>query len=456
MRVTDDQLKAVIEELLSIRAKEKERLERIWRYWRNDQQIAWLPTDVPDDIKRMAEFSKVNIFPLIVNNVVQSMYVDGYRSTEGDDLAVWDVWQANRMDARQTAIHRCRSAYGVAYATCVAGEPVPVINPASPRRLTAAYADDDEWPEAAIEYRGRDLEGRRVYRLYDDQEIRVFTIERVRSDATNEARDVYEVTNRFDHGAPGVVPIVRYLDEDDGEGTITGEIEPLIEVQDQINLTTFGLMVAQHFSAFKQRYILGWVADTEADKFKVAASRVLTFEDHPDDLQIGEFAQTDLNGYISSRKASVEHAAALSQTPAHELLGQLINLSAEALAAAEASKARKLMEREALSGESHEQLLRLASVISGIEVDDGAEVVWRDTEARALTQTVTALGMMAQTLGVPVTELWEQIPGVTKQQVERWKQAASSPDAIEQLRTLLETQAGGMEPAPVGGNGQNA
>ena len=42
-------------------------------------------------------------------------------------------------------------------------------------------------------------------------------------------------------------------------------------------------MVAQHFTAFRQRYIMGWLAPTETEKVKASASRLLTFED-PDEM----------------------------------------------------------------------------------------------------------------------------------------------------------------------------
>lgn len=45
-----------------------------------------------------------------------------------------------------------------------------------------------------------------------------------------------------------------------------GIVEPLIDLQDQINITSFGLQVAQHYGAFRQRYILGWVAETEEQR----------------------------------------------------------------------------------------------------------------------------------------------------------------------------------------------
>jgi hypothetical protein len=211
-------------------------------------------------------------------------------------------------------------------------------------------------------------------------------------------------------------------------------------IQDQIDLTTFELLVAQHYGAFRQRYILGWTAESEAQQLKASAARLWTFEDSKDEIAVGEFAQTDLKGYLDSREASLRHAATISQTPAHELLGQMVNLSAEALVAAEASQRRKITEREMSFGESWEQALALAGRIQGVEQGSGAQVRWRDTESRALSATVDALGKMAAMLGVPVQELWEKIPGVTQQDVERWKTTVTEGDPIASLEALLARQ----------------
>ncbi|MFD1277453.1 phage portal protein [Streptomyces kaempferi] len=82
----------------------------------------------------------------------------------------------------------------------------------------------------------------------------------------------------------------------------------------------------------------------------------------------------------------------------------MVNLSAEALAAARDGLDRKIDERESLFGEGWEQTLRLSGLASGDTrawEDTAAQVVWRDTSARSLAQTVDALGKLVTMLGVP-------------------------------------------------------
>jgi len=265
-----------------------------------------------------------------------------------------------------------------------------------------------------------------------------------------------------------VCPVVRYRQRVkivDGDDCVRGEVEPLFEMQDQLNATTFNLLMAQQYAAFRQRWIAGMVVTDEdgspRSPFQAAVDRLWVAEDP--DVKFGEFSQTDLSGYLQSIEATIRNIATVSQTPPHHLLGQMANLSAEALAAAESGLQRKIAERKSSFGESHEQMLRLASLAAGDREgweDIAAQVVWRDTEARSLSTTVDALGKLAQMLNVPVEELWERVPGVTKTDVDRWRKAAErarrDADAMEQLNRMLDRQLNSSQPGEPGEPGAAA
>lgn len=419
--------------MLKWRSSEYYRLKCIHDYLRGIQAFTWIPSSPAEEVRKIANLARVNMLGLVVDSVAQSMYVDGYRAPKGaDDAPAWELWQRNRMDARQIGVHRAGLAYGLSYVTVLPGDPVAVIRGVSPLNMTCLYGEDDEWPLWALEKRHSDtMDGSALYRLFDDEMSYWVSV--------NGSGTPSFVSSEV-HGM-GVVPVVRFRAIDDLDDECRGEIEDLIPLQDQIDVTTFGLLVAQHYGAFRQRYILGWLAESETESLKAGAAKLWTFEERPDEIKVGEFDQTDLKGYIDSREATIRHLASVSQTPAHELVGQLVNLSAEALAAAEASKRRKVTERETMFGESWEQVLELGGQIEGYDVDAQAEVRWRDTEARALAATVDALGKMAQMLMIPPEMLWERVPGVSQQDVERWKSAAAQGDSFAQLNAILERQA---------------
>jgi len=433
---------------------ERAQLDVVRRYWKGRQRAPMVLDDAsPQAVKAMARIARVNVCPIVVDSLAQSLFVDGFRlTTDNEQVSVWQAWQANKMDARQTGLHRAAHAYGASYAIVMPGDPVPVIRCASPRSLTAIYGEDPDWPMWALERLGGGL-----WKLYDEQAV-YYVAEEQRKGPDNTVDTAWVFVSSEAHDA-GVVPVIRYLDEDDldaddevssagaimgwEEAPTRGQISPLMAIQDQIDLTTFGLLVAQHYSAFRQRYVLGWLPESEAEKFKATASSIWAFENEGgggDGLSVGEFGQTNLDGYIKSRESSLKHAATLSQTPVHELLGDLVNLSAEALAAAESGHDRKVGERKTLLGESHEQTLRLTGQLMKQDVPQDAEVIWRDVSARTFAATVDGLGKLATMLNVPYPELWQLIPGVTQQDVERWKAAAQTGDSFAQLTALLDRQ----------------
>lgn len=427
-------------ELLKMRKKDAPYLDKIRQYWRGKQALPVMvpKTGVPVEVRRMAEMSRINVVALPIDVIGQALYVDGYRQerTEANE-PVWDVWQANRMDERQTGLHRAALAYGAAYATVLPGDTAPVIRCRPPRALTVAYGDDD-WPRYALE-RTKGLKGVVTWRLFDDEGVYTFRDDPADRKQSSDWAGVWQKTE--EHGL-GVCPVVRFrntgdLDEED---EVVGEIAVLMPLQDQMDFTTFDLLVAQHYQAFRQRYVMGWTSPTEAEKAKASASRLWTFDDP--DTKVGEFGQVNLGGYLDSRASTLEYLGAISQTPPHHLLGKLVNLSTEALAAAESGQRRKIGQRENSFGESWEMVFGLAATAMGVKVTDGAQVRWRDTEARALASTVDALGKMAQMLSIPPQVLWERIPGWTQQDVERAKAIATEADSVGNLTKLLDRQMG--------------
>src|ERR1039458_1268754 len=174
MALDPDQVPDVAQRILAMREREQVRLERISAYMRGYHDSVYVPHGAKNEYKWLLRRSVVNFLPLVVSVISENLHVDGYLPTnpEGEvsDPAVsgsnvagpdpadpWSIFHANRMQARQHALHRTVAKYGVAYTVVLPGTmagadgstvPQPVIRPVSPRRITALYADDvdDEWP----------------------------------------------------------------------------------------------------------------------------------------------------------------------------------------------------------------------------------------------------------------------------------------------------------------------
>ena len=419
-------------------------MERVDRYLRNKPDGPYTPRSASNEYRLLAKRARTNLLPLVVNGVAQALYVEGYRRSDGGDQAsAWQWWQANGLDARQSAIHRAALAYGSAYVTVTAGvddlgATTPVIRGVSPRRMFAVYDDitADDWPVYALRVDPDDAGDRRsLMRLYDDEAVYFLSLD----DGADRPAYIETRTHNV-----GVCPVVRFADVPDLEGRAPGEVEPLIPVQDRLNQTVFDLLVAQTFSSFKIRTVSGMVPKVDANgnpvPLAVDARRLLMAKDH--ETRFGQLDETDLRPLLESSDAAMRHLAVISQTPPQDLLGQLANLSAEALAAARDGQTRKRTEVEHVFGESWEQTLRLAAHIAGDPTgarDRAAQVTWRDVEARSLAQVADALGKIATMLGVPVEALWSRIPGVTATDIAEWHRLRVADQAGDPMRRLADT-----------------
>lgn len=431
---------------------ERRKLNRIDRWARWDHDDPHKPKDATAEYKELIARSQAPWGDLIVGSVSQTLYVEGYRRPDApQDSTAWEIWQANGMDARQIALHRAALTYGLSYGTCLPGKtlsgaPMPEMRGVSPREMIALYADpvDDEWPDVAL--RVRKIGKAWDLRLFDASRVYVMTAPDLGSKPKMVEEKVHDV---------GVTPVVRYANRFDLEGRAAGEIEPFIPVLGKIDQTSFDRLVVQRFASWIVRTIAGLDVASTADANGIEQSQVTTLLKINDILtskdpetKFGSLPATPLDGFIKAHEADLQVLAAVSQTPAFELLGQMANLSAEALEAARASQTAKSSERKHEFGESHEQFLRLACHIAGDQAgadDFLAEVRWADTSIRSLAQAADALGKLATMLGVPVEVLWPKIPGFTQQDVLESEQRLAEGDTVTQLLDRLE--AGQAPPA---------
>lgn len=395
-----------------------------------------LPEGAPALMREIARKSRTNYLPLLVKTFAQVMKVDGYISSVGGDRSPWMYWQQNRMDARQTGLTRSVLQYGTAYAKAVPGSlrgsPAPAVSLFTPREMTAVYQDPeaDEWPMFALERSGQ------IVTLTDEDSDYLFGVE-------SNSPSWLPVAGQVDFGMGaltfieerphgfGFVPVVRYRDRFllSGEEQC-GIVEPLFEVQDRIDETTFEMMVAQYFGAFRQRYVLGWVPKNEAEELRAGAGYAWYLKQQAGETQeikIGELEQTDPKPYLESLASAKRDFAAMGQIPAQSLgLDGISNISDATLAGLEAAKNREADEITTALGESHEQLFRLCGLIDGNDAvadDYAAEVKWRDFEARSFAQTVDGLVKLAQGIGLPPEIALEDVPGMTGQKLERARAA---------------------------------
>ncbi|MFJ3907475.1 phage portal protein [Streptomyces vinaceus] len=451
---------ALARQLLAILNRDGDRLRRIDDYLHGRHADPYMPAMADDEYRLLAKRSISNWLPLLVGTPAQALYVDGFRpgavagglptqaETTSDE---WAHWQRSRLDARQAAVYRGALTYGHSFTVTELDSAGRVRTKGLSALKTAALFEDpanDDTPHAALTvtaWPSPETPGRA--RMWDAREEYAVTFK-----SLDDAKST-TVSRVRRHGA-GECPVTRFAALVDLEGRTLGVIEPMICLQDRINQTIFDLLVAQTYASVKVRTATGMAPPIQRDPetgdptldeqgnpiplpINHNARRFLFAEDP--DVKFGSLDETPLGGFIDSVDMSIRHLAAVSQTPPHHLLGQIANLSAEALLAAETSLSRKIAEFRTAFGESWERVFRLAAELSGLvgAEDHQGEVIWRDMESRSLAQAADALGKLREQLGIPAKGLWRRVPGVTQTEFEDWEELAEDEDSVGQLASAL-------------------
>ena len=420
-----------------------------------------VPRQASKEHKDLAALARTPWLSLVVTNVAQAMYVDAVVSDDGPISDLWRIWHDNNMQSHQIANHRAMIAYGHSYGVVMPaferGKETARMRCLSPKRVACQWVDPatDFYPEYALEALSTDAT-KTNYRLYDAY----FAYDVVETGA---GTDSFVMTGMTAHGI-GVTPVVRFANALDLDGNVTNEVDPFIPAAARINKTSYDRLLAQHFNSWKVRTIAGIdmpeneedpaaeQAAIEEKKTQLRNEDLLISEDP--NTKFGVLDSTLLDTFVTAWKSDVEALAAVSQTPAHALTGQLVNLNAEALAAARSPLTQKVYERQVHAGASYGRMLRLASALVP-ELEQYADdplirTTWQDMEIRSMSQAVDALGKAASMLKIPVRGLWNRIPGVESSDVQQWEKLADKANADDPLRAVLSRHS--ADTADAGGD----
>jgi hypothetical protein len=435
----------------TLKADRSNYFDQSYNYYMGDQTHPYAPHETTEQILDLQERSITNWMPLLVGLPVQVSYVDGYRrGTYGlgrepkpataDDIAAgkdpkrfsaeYACWQRNRMDARQATIYRAALMYGHSFA-CVnnlhpSGDvKIEVLG----TRHTVAFFDDpvnDIRPKIVLTVRSyaRDEKTPGLAIVWDDTHRYELNID-----------EEGKFSQRNDPAAHGLgqCPVVRYTaGAADDEGRAMGVInDTMITLQTRVNQAAFSTNITADFGAFKVRTAAGLQVLYKVDPVTgealldaggnpipepIAVSQAKMLISDDPQTKFGQLDETPLDGYLKLEDQTVKNLAAVAQFPLHALIGNVSNLSAEALNALEAQFMRNMRFLQTSWGESHEELFRL--IAEALADDEGAnayggEVRWRDMESKAFGATMDGLGKAADMLQMPKRALWARMPGIT-------------------------------------------
>ncbi|WP_240649333.1 phage portal protein [Streptomyces sp. Z26] len=234
----------------------------------------------------------------------------------------------------------------------------------------------------------------------------------------------------------GLVPLVEIANRARLHGSPQSEIAAVAPLQDAVNTLWAHLFTAADFAALPQRVVLGMDKPTK-DLVDPETGDIIGEEDVPlgqysrDRLlwlskagaAIGQFAAADLDAYLKVISQAVRHIAAQTRTPPQYLLGEMANIAADALEAAESGLVAKAKDRQLHFGADLREIMRLEALVSGDPARAQSlamgRTVWRDAQFRSEAQYADVLTKY-KAIGVPDEALWRMIPDVDPEQIDEW------------------------------------
>jgi hypothetical protein len=377
---------------------------------------------------------------LIIDASVERLSVDGIAfGDEALDDQAHSFWQSNKLDLQALKAHTEAVKCGISYLMVD-----PFTTKFSAPRITVEHplqmivecdpADEDNRLAAYKKWVG--LDGYLYSTLYLPTGFYKWVSEKAQ-DEYQSASDVVwtEREGGFLKNPLGVVPVIPLINNPQLLSKPLSDLDPIMPLQDVVNKLMTDMVVDSEYHAYPQRVITGLEVPLDpitgqpvkTAELKAAMSRLWTFENK--DVKVEQLAASDLSSFVTAIELVIRHIAALTKTPPHYLLGQMTNISSDALVAAETGLVNKVRRKQLSFGQAWEDAMRLCFLASGDEATYAlpAETLWRDAESKSIAQNADA-AVKALNAQVPIEVVWAKYFGATPQEIAQWRNMKRLPE----------------------------
>lgn len=429
-----------------------------------------LPTGDPRYVKALRELqekAKTNYVGLVTNAPCERMEVQGFRFGDDPDTPADEeankIWQYNNMDLLSEIAHITAASLSRVYLMVSPPKPgkvYPLITVEDPR-MTIVEHDPADMNEirAALKMWEDDIDGVVKAIVYLPYSIHYFI---GKSGNFYKNIDYDTLKNRMVAGGNweyagslpnplGEVPVVPLNWRPGLHGTSMAEAEEGFSIQDRINATILDRMIISRAQAYKQRWAKG-IKIPKNDQglakppFDPGAD-ILWAVESPD-AQFGEFKEVDITMILKAVRDDVGDFAAITKTPPHYLLGEIVNASGDALKAAETGLVSKTKMRMKSAGWTWEKVIKLAFGWMGDYTKQHeilAETIWADPESRSRAELADAILKETQ-MGLPPEMAFERL-GLTPAQIKRAMQLMRQEEMRQAMLMAAQTS---MQPSKPG------
>ena len=431
--------------------------DALWAYYDGDQPVVYTNRRLRDIFKGLDARFTQNWCAVVVDSLLERIRLTNF--TVGDEYAqrVLDaLWAATELNLEADDAHEAALITGEAFIIVWRddgedGSPGPVQCYYNDPRLCHVFYDAENPRRKSFAAKWWDTDdGRRRLTLYYRDRLEYY-ISRGKAKNVSSAKsfepfgDEPVVENPF-----GVIPVFHLRTK----RRAVSELVNAIPLQNGVNKLLIDMMVAAEFGAFRQRYVisnaesLGQLKNAPNEIWDLPAGDGLGQA-----TQVGEFAATDLNNYLSAIDKLASSIGIITRTPRHYFFSQGGDPSGEALIAMEAPLNKKAQDRIQRFASTWRQVAAFMLMLSGVQVDKTAitPVFERPETIQPFTQAQTRqIGVAA---GIPLrTQLRNE--GWSEAQLEQMEadrqaeqaaaQASLARALLEQQRRFDQNQAGGQ------------
>lgn len=448
------------------------RYEKLENYYFGNHK---LPSGDPRYVKALKELqekAKTNYVALVTNAPCERMEVQGFRFGNDPDAPADEeanqIWQFNNMDLYSEIAHVTAATYSRCYILVSPpgpGDQFPIITVEDPKCTIVEHDPARQHViRAGLKMWDDDIEERTIAVVYLPDSIHYF-----RGKTANVFKNIdYDLLRgRLSSGGSwdyegsvpnplGEVPIVPLNWRPGLHGTSLSEAEEGFSIQDRINATILDRMIISRAQAYKQRWAKGIKIprnDSGQAKPPFDPGADILWAVESTDAQFGEFKEADITMILKAVRDDVGDFAAITKTPPHYLLGEIVNASGDALKAAETGLVSKTKMRMKTAGWCWEKVIKLAFGWMG---DTGkqheilAETIWADPESRSRAELADAILKETQ-MGLPPEMAFERL-GLTPGEIQRAMVLKRQEEMRQAMMMAAQTS---MRPARPGQNSPN-
>jgi hypothetical protein len=410
-----------------------------WRtidaYYEGDHPLQFATAKYAEAFAGLLAAFADNWCPIVVDAPVERLHVQGFRfgAAADADADAWSMWQTNGLDGLVEQLHTEAIKLGESYWLVdppADGERWPRITAEHPSQTIVECDAGDHLSRLAAVKEWRTRSGRTVCTLWLPDKIhrweRAGPVANLHLPTSATAWEARRDAPAEEDNALGVVPVIPVRNRPSMLSGGRSDIEPVLGLQDTINKLGSDSVLGSEFTAWPQRVLTGVAQPKDPDtgkpvpreQLEAGVSRLLMFSNP--NARVQEWAAGDPARLVSLIDMFMQHLAAQSRTPPHYLLGQMVNISGDALTAAETGLVARTRGKWPHFGEGHEEMLRVGFRAAGdatrAERMD-AETIWGDPETRSEAETFDA-AVKGMAVGLPRQIVWERI-GLTPTEIAR-------------------------------------